>query len=72
MLWPLAEQSMSELPVQVEALRPLGLQLLGGVLARFGAAEDPLLHGHALLEQFQAQYVSALRCAWAFATFIYY
>jgi hypothetical protein len=45
----------------VEALRPLGLRLLGAVLAKFGAAQDPLLPGHALLEQFQAQFVSALR-----------
>ena len=54
---------MGSVACQVEALRPLGLQLLGGVLARFGAADDPLLPGHALLEQFQAQFVSALRCA---------
>ncbi len=32
------------------------------VLEKFGAAEDPLLPGHPLLEQFQAQFVSALRC----------
>ena len=49
---------------QVEALRPMGLQLLGSVLAKFGAAQDPLMPGHALLEQFQAQFVSALRYVW--------
>ena len=46
---------------QVEALRPLGLQLLKTVLARFGDAKDPLLPESLLLEQFQAQFVSALR-----------
>ena len=33
------------------------------VLKHFGQAEDPLLEGHLLLEQHQAQFVSALRCA---------
>ena len=47
--------------LQVEALRPLGLQLLKTVLARFGDAKDPLLPESLLLEQFQAQFVSALR-----------
>jgi hypothetical protein len=37
------------------------LCLLQAVLEKFGAAEDPLLPGHQLLEQFQAQFVSALR-----------
>lgn len=32
------------------------------MLEKFGAAEDPLLPGHLLLEQYQAQFVSALRC----------
>ncbi|CAL8466413.1 g5949 [Coccomyxa elongata] len=49
----------------VEALRPLGVQLLQAVLGKFGAAEDPLLPGHLLLEQYQAQFVSALRSALA-------
>ena len=49
------------LHTQVEALRPLGLQLLQTVLAKFGSARDPLLPGQLLLEQFQAQFVSALR-----------
>ena len=47
--------------LQVEALRPLGVQLLKAVLAKFGDAKDPLLPEHLLLEQFQAQYISALR-----------
>ena len=45
----------------MEALRPLGLQLLQTVLAKFGNARDPLLPELLLLEQFQAQFVSALR-----------
>ena len=31
------------------------------VLVRFAKAEDPLMEGHLLLEQYQAQYVAALR-----------
>lgn len=46
-----------------EALKPLGLRLLRTLLLRFGAAEDPLLEGARLLEQNQAQFVSALRRA---------
>ena len=45
----------------MEALRPLGLELLKTVLAKFGDARDPLLPEQLLLEQFQAQFVSALR-----------
>ncbi|KAK9798183.1 hypothetical protein WJX73_010462 [Symbiochloris irregularis] len=50
---------------QVEALRPLGLHLLKIVLMRFAKAEDPLMEDHLLLEQYQAQYVAALRSALA-------
>ena len=51
---------------QVEALRPLGLRLLRGVLRRFGAAPDPLAEGGGLLlAQLQAQFVAALRGALA-------
>lgn len=32
------------------------------VLVRFAKSEDPLMEGHLLLEQYQAQYVAALRC----------
>lgn len=46
---------------QLEALRPAGLRLLAEVVRRFGDAADPLLEGHCLLEQYQAQVVSALR-----------
>ncbi len=31
------------------------------VINRYGDVEDPLLEGHYILEQFQAQFVSALR-----------
>ena len=46
---------------QLESLRPLGLNLLRAVLLHFGAVEDPLLEGHLILEQYRAQFVSALR-----------
>lgn len=36
-----------------------GMQI---VLTRFAKSEDPLMEGHLLLEQYQAQYVAALRC----------
>lgn len=55
------QMQFSRWALQVEALRPLGLQLLKTVLARFGDAKDPLLPESLLLEQFQAQLVSALR-----------
>ena len=46
---------------QLESLRPLGLNLLQAVLHHLGAVEDPLLEGHLILEQYRAQFVSALR-----------
>ncbi|KAK9865210.1 hypothetical protein WJX84_003181 [Apatococcus fuscideae] len=48
---------------QLEALRPMGLKLLRLVINRYGDVEDPLLEGHCILEQYQAQFVSALRAA---------
>jgi len=47
---------------QTEALRPIGLRLLRTLLRYFGAAEDPAMEGARLMEQYQAQFVSALRC----------
>lgn len=44
-----------------EALRPLGLRLLASVLHYYRGAADPQLEGARLLEQYQAQLVSALR-----------
>lgn len=49
-----------------EALRPTGLALQAALLARFGAAADPLQPGARLLAQYQAQLVSSLRCCWSF------
>ncbi|KAL0055345.1 hypothetical protein WJX82_010851 [Trebouxia sp. C0006] len=46
---------------QLESLRPLGLNLLQAVLHHFGSVEDPLLEDHLILEQYRAQFVSALR-----------
>ena len=46
---------------QLETLRPLGLTLLQAVLHHFGSVEDPLLEEHLILEQYRAQFVSALR-----------
>ena len=46
---------------QLETLRPLGLTLLQAVLHHFGSVEDPLLEDHLILEQYRAQFVSALR-----------
>ncbi|KAK9820084.1 hypothetical protein WJX72_005985 [[Myrmecia] bisecta] len=50
---------------QVEGLRPMGLKLLKLVIKRFGDAADPLMEGHRILEQYQAQLVAALRSALA-------
>ena len=36
---------------------------LQAVLLHFGSVEDPLLEGHLILEQYRAQFVSALRLA---------
>lgn len=47
---------------QTEALRPIGLRLLRTLLRYFGTAEDPAMEGALLMEQYQAQFVSALRC----------
>jgi len=41
----------------------MGMQILVDVVERFGAAEDPDMEGHKLLELYQAQLVSAIRMA---------
>eukprot|EP00250_Pteridium_aquilinum_P004108 c14345_g1_i1 orf=134-6829(+) len=46
-----------------ERLRPKGVMLLVTILQKFGEAEDPDYSGHLLLEQYQAQFVSAMRTA---------
>ncbi|KAK3274617.1 hypothetical protein CYMTET_17208, partial [Cymbomonas tetramitiformis] len=48
---------------QAAMLRPFGLNLLQRLLQSFEGIEDPFYEGHALLEQYQAQLVSALRSA---------
>jgi hypothetical protein len=47
----------------LEMLRPMGVTLLNIILEKFGATADPHFEGHLLLEQYQAQLVSALRAA---------
>ena len=64
-LQALIEAGFKMASLQVEALRPMGLELLRTVLLKFGPASDPLLPEHLLLEQFQAQFVSALRSSLA-------
>jgi hypothetical protein len=48
---------------QVEALKPGGVRLLTRLVHFFGRVADPMVDGALLLEQYQAQYVSALRAA---------
>eukprot|EP00899_Mesostigma_viride_P021582 jgi/Mesvir1/29425/Mv23005-RA.1 len=47
----------------MEALRPCGIALLLEIMRKFADTEDPDYEGHILLEQYQAQFVSALRSA---------
>ncbi|KAM7524202.1 hypothetical protein LguiA_014104 [Lonicera macranthoides] len=49
--------------IQFENMRPIGVGLLSIVLDKFGMVSDPELPGHFLLEQYQAQLVSAIRTA---------
>ncbi|XP_071711040.1 protein SWEETIE [Rutidosis leptorrhynchoides] len=49
--------------IQFENMRPVGVGLLSTILDKFGKIPDPELPGHLLLEQNQAQFVSALRTA---------
>ncbi|KAI5062512.1 hypothetical protein GOP47_0023051 [Adiantum capillus-veneris] len=46
-----------------ESLRPKGVMLLVTIIRKFGMYEDPDFNGHLLLEQYQAQFVSAVRTA---------
>nr|CAB3470555.1 unnamed protein product [Digitaria exilis] len=48
---------------QFEGMQPIGVKLLCLVMDKFGMAVDPEFPGHILLEQFQAQLVSAVRTA---------
>ncbi|KAF7096581.1 hypothetical protein CFC21_098502 [Triticum aestivum] len=48
---------------QFEGMQPIGVQLLCLIMDKFGMAVDPEFPGHILLEQFQAQLVSAVKTA---------
>lgn len=47
--------------IQFENMQPVGVALLGTIVDKFEKAADPELPGHLLLEQYQAQLVSAVR-----------
>ncbi|XP_061978756.1 protein SWEETIE isoform X3 [Populus nigra] len=49
--------------IQFENMRPIGVRLLTAILDKFEKSPDPELPGHLLLEQYQAQLVSAVRTA---------
>ncbi|KAJ6738777.1 PROTEIN SWEETIE [Salix koriyanagi] len=49
--------------IQFENMRPIGVGLLTAILDKFEKSPDPELPGHLLLEQYQAQLVSAVRTA---------
>ncbi|KAJ4707111.1 HEAT repeat-containing protein 5B-like [Melia azedarach] len=49
--------------IQFENMRPIGVELLSMIMDKFEMAPDPDLPGHLLLEQYQAQLVSAVRTA---------
>uniref|UniRef100_A0A453S7J5 Uncharacterized protein n=1 Tax=Aegilops tauschii subsp. strangulata TaxID=200361 RepID=A0A453S7J5_AEGTS len=48
---------------QFEGMQPIGVQLLCLIMDKFGMTVDPEFPGHILLEQFQAQLVSAVKTA---------
>ncbi|KAF8072444.1 hypothetical protein HT031_000103 [Scenedesmus sp. PABB004] len=64
-LQPLIDLGFKLTTGPAEALRPAGAQLLRGVLRAFGSVPDPDVPGMLLLEQYQAQFVAALRAALA-------
>ncbi|OMO80110.1 Armadillo-like helical, partial [Corchorus capsularis] len=49
--------------IQFENMRPIGVELLSSVVDKFEMVPDPELPGHVLLEQYQAQLISAVRTA---------
>jgi len=49
--------------IQFENMRPIGVGLLSTILEKFKLVADPELPGHLLLEQYQAQLLSAVRTA---------
>ncbi|XP_078176772.1 HEAT repeat-containing protein isoform X2 [Carex rostrata] len=48
---------------QFEGMQPTGVRLLSVIMDEFGSTPDPEFPGHILLEQYQAQLVSAVRSA---------
>ncbi|KAK9272907.1 hypothetical protein L1049_003286 [Liquidambar formosana] len=49
--------------IQFESMQPIGVGLLSTIVDKFEMIPDPELPGHLLLEQYQAQLVSAVRTA---------
>ncbi|XP_050228760.1 protein SWEETIE isoform X2 [Mercurialis annua] len=49
--------------IQFENMRPIGVGLLNTIVDKFEKIPDPELPGHLLLEQYQAQLISAVRTA---------
>ncbi|KAL4652128.1 hypothetical protein ACB092_01G210800 [Castanea dentata] len=49
--------------IQFENMQPIGVGLLSTIMDKFERVPDPELPGHLLLEQYQAQLVSAVRTA---------
>ncbi|KAL1536904.1 protein SWEETIE-like [Salvia divinorum] len=49
--------------IQLEKMRPIGVTLLCTIMDKFAAIPDPELPNHLLVEQYQAQLVSAVRSA---------
>ncbi|XP_010265191.1 PREDICTED: HEAT repeat-containing protein 5B [Nelumbo nucifera] len=49
--------------IQFENMQPIGVRLLSTIMDKFLTVPDPELPGHLLLEQYQAQLVSAVRTA---------
>ncbi|XP_057950084.1 protein SWEETIE isoform X2 [Malania oleifera] len=49
--------------IQFESMQPIGVGLLSTIVDKFEMTPDPELPGHLLLEQYQAQLVSAVRTA---------
>eukprot|EP00850_Spirogloea_muscicola_P013780 SM000095S24994 [mRNA] locus=s95:314510:331395:- [translate_table: standard] len=47
----------------MERVKPLGVYTLSTILSKFSRAQDPDVEGHSILEQYQAQLLSALRTA---------
>ncbi|KAF8023726.1 hypothetical protein BT93_F1038 [Corymbia citriodora subsp. variegata] len=49
--------------IQFERMQPIGVELLSIIIDKYQTIPDPELPGHLLLEQYQAQLVSAVRTA---------